>query len=58
MKPTAEQLEQVESVFDSVANEFIDLISDSDLITEYHILRKKLQTKVKELYPEYKFQNF
>ena len=55
---TAEQLEQVESVFDSVANEFINLISDPELITEYYVLRKKLQTKIKELYPEYKFQNF
>ena len=58
MKSTPEELEQVESVFDSVANEFVDLISDPELIDEYYILRNKLQAKIKELYPEYKFQNF
>lgn len=58
MKSTPEELEQAESVFDSVANEFVDLISDPDLITEYYILRNKLQAKIKELHPEYKFQNF
>lgn len=58
MKSTPEELEQAESVFDSVANEFIDLISDSNLIDEYYVLRNKLQAKIKELYPEYKFQNF
>ena len=55
---TPQEIEQVESVFDSVANEFINLISDPDLITEYYVLRKKLHAKIKELYPEYKFQNF
>ena len=55
---TPQQLEELESVFDSVANEFINLISDPDLITEYYVLRKKLHAKIKELYPEYKFQNF
>lgn len=55
---TPQELEQVESVFDSVASEFINLISDPDLITEYYILRQKLQAKAKELHPEYKFQNF
>lgn len=55
---TPEQLEQVESVFDSVATEFVDLISDPDLITEYYVLRKKLHAKIKELHPEYKFLNF
>lgn len=58
MQTTPEQLEQLESIFDSAANEFIDSISDPDLINEFHILRQKLQAKVKELYPEYKFQNF
>lgn len=55
---TPQEIEQVESVFDSVANEFINLISDPDLITEYYTLRKKLHAKIKELHPEYKFQNF
>lgn len=55
---TPEELEQAESVFDSVANEFIDLISDSNLIDEYYVLRNKLHAKIKELHPEYKFQNF
>jgi len=55
---TPDQLEQLESVFDSVAHEFVNLISDPDLITEYYIFSKKLQTKIKELHPEYKFQNF
>ena len=55
---TPQEIEQVESVFDSVASEFIDLISDPELITEYYVLRQKLQAKVKELHPEYKFQNF
>jgi hypothetical protein len=55
---TPQQLEELESVFDTVAHEFISLISDPDLITEYYALRQKLQAKVKELYPEYKFQNF
>ena len=55
---TPQEIEQVESVFDSVANEFINLISDPELITEYYVLRQKLQAKVKELHPEYKFQNF
>ena len=58
MKSTPEELEQAESVFDSVANEFVDLISDPELIDEYYILRNKLQAKIKELHPEYKFQNF
>lgn len=55
---TPQEIEQVESVFDSVASEFISLISDPDLITEYYTLRKKLHAKIKELHPEYKFQNF
>ena len=55
---TPQEIEQVESVFDSVANEFINLISDPELITEYYVLRKKLHAKIKELHPEYKFQNF
>lgn len=55
---TPEQLEELESVFDTVAHEFISLISDPDLITEYYALRQKLQAKVKELHPKYKFQNF
>lgn len=55
---TPQQLEELESVFDTVAHEFISLISDPDLITEYYVLRKKLHAKVKELHPEYKFQNF
>ena len=55
---TPQEIEQVESVFDSVASEFINLISDPDLITEYYTLRQKLHAKIKELHPEYKFQNF
>lgn len=55
---TPQEIEQLESVFDTVAHEFIHSVSDPDLITEYYILRQKLQAKVKELYPEYKFQNF
>ena len=55
---TPQQLEELESVFDTVAHEFISLISNPDLITEYYTLRQKLQAKVKELHPEYKFQNF
>lgn len=55
---TPQEIEQVESIFDSVANEFINLISDPDLITEYYTLRQKLHAKIKELHPEYKFQNF
>ena len=55
---TPQEIEQLESVFDSIASEFINLISDPELITEYYVLRNKLQVKFKELYPEYKFQNF
>lgn len=55
---TPQEIEQLESVFDSIASEFINLISDPELITEYYVLRNKLQEKFKELYPEYKFQNF
>lgn len=55
---TPQEIEQLESVFDSIASEFINLISDPELNTEYYVLRNKLQEKFKELYPEYKFQNF
>lgn len=55
---TPQEIEQLESVFDSIASEFINLISDPELNTEYYVLRNKLQAKFKELYPEYKFQNF
>jgi hypothetical protein len=62
-----QDVEQAESLFDSVAHEFITLIEEkekevtgkeSSLIGEYYVLRNKLQARLHEIYPQHIFQNF
>lgn len=66
--PTPESIQSLESIFDNVAHEFINEINlkeeevsgdpDWSLIDEYYVLRNKIQKRIKELYPDYKFDNF
>lgn len=67
----ARELQSYESSFDSVAHELIELIKarekeltglnnedDHSLIDAYYHLRNELHKKIKEVYPDYGFENF
>lgn len=66
--PTPESIQDLESIFDNVAHEFINEINlkeeeisgdpDWSLIDEYYAFRNKIQKRIRELYPDYKFDNF
>jgi hypothetical protein len=56
----AKDIQDMESRMDSVVHELIYAITDSaeDLISEYYVWQKKVQAKMKELHPDFEFENF
>jgi hypothetical protein len=56
----AKSVQEMESIMDSVVHELIYAITDSalPLISEYYVWQKKVQAKMKELHPDFEFENF
>jgi hypothetical protein len=56
----AKDIQDMESRMDSVVHELIYAITDSamPLISEYYVWQKKVQAKIKELHPDFEFENF
>lgn len=62
----AKDIQDMESRMDSVVHELIYAITEStfilfsaeDLISEYYVWQKKVQAKMKELHPDFEFENF
>jgi len=55
----AKILQDMESTMDSVVHELIHALGDSiDLISEYYTWQEKVQAKMKELHPDFDFENF
>jgi len=55
----AENIQDMESTMDSVVHELVYAIGDyQDLISEYYVWQKKVQAKMKELHPDFEFENF
>lgn len=55
----AKILQDMESTMDSVVHELIHALDDRiDLIDEYYTWQEKVQAKMKELHPDFDFENF
>lgn len=55
----AKILQDMESTMDSVVHELIHALDDRiDLIGEYYTWQEKVQAKMKELHPDFDFENF